>query len=240
VKVLITGSSGKLGKELVKAFPEALHPTHPELELRDRNMVFDYIAQHTPEVVIHLAAMTDVRSCETEQLKAWENNVVATEVLVEACQQEVRECYFIYMSTACVFRGDRGDYVETDVPYPDNFYSLTKLIGEFIAKRMKNHLIVRANFVPREKWKYDRAFTDRFGTYLFADDLALAIEDVVNKRLTGIVHIAGKEKFSMFELAKMTTPNIKPLTLEDIDLPLPRDMSLSSARIKPYELRRKV
>lgn len=240
MRFLITGSSGKLGKELVRIFPASLHPTHPELELRDRQAVFNYIAQHKPEVVIHLAAWTDVRSCETERLKAWENNVVATENLVETCQQEVGECYFIYMSTACVFRGDRGDYVETDVPYPDNFYSLTKLIGEFVAKRMKNHIVIRANFVPREKWKYERAFTDRLGTYLFADDLALAIEDVINKRLAGIVHVAGKEKLSMFELARITTPNIKPMTLEDIDLPLPRDMSLNSVRIKPYELRRKI
>jgi dTDP-4-dehydrorhamnose reductase len=105
---------------------------------------------------------------------------------------------------------------------------------------MKNHLIIRANFVPREKWKYERAFIDRFGTYLFADDLALAIGDVISKRLTGIVHVAGKEKLSMFELARLTTPNIKSMTLKDVDLPLPRDMSLRSVRIKPYELRKEV
>lgn len=240
MRLLVTGSTGKLGKELVKIFPESLHPNHSELELRNRHMVSTYIKEHKPEVVIHLAALTDVRICETERPKAWESNVVATENLVEACQQESEECYFIYMSTACVFRGDRGEYVETDVPYPDNFYSLTKLIGEFISKRMKNHLIIRANFVPREKWKYERAFIDRFGTYLFADDLALAIGDVISKRLTGIVHVVGKEKLSMFELARLTTPNIKSMTLKDVDLPLPRDMSLRSVRIKPYELRKEV
>lgn len=240
MKFFVTGSTGKLGKELVKIFPESLHPNHQELELRDRQMVFTYVAQHKPEAVIHLAALTDVRACEAERLKAWESNVVATENLVEACQQETEGCYFIYMSTACVFRGDRGDYVESDVPYPDNFYSLTKLIGEYVAKRIRNHLIIRANFVPREKWKYERAFTDRFGTYLFADDLALAIGDVISKRLTGVVHVAGQERLSMYELARITTPDVKPMTLEDIDLPLPRDMSLRSVRIKPYELRRKV
>jgi dTDP-4-dehydrorhamnose reductase len=142
------------------------------------------------------------------------------------------------MSTACVFKGDTGDYVETDIPYPDNFYSLTKLIGEFIVKKMKNHLVIRANFVSRERWKYEKAFTDRFGTYLFADDLALAIKDVVGCRLNGTVHLAGKEKLSMFELAKITTPEIKPITMDEIDIPLPCDMSLRSVRIRPYKLRR--
>ena len=170
-------------------------------------------------------------------MKAWENNVIATENLVEACRQ-IGECYFVYMSTACVFRGDKGDYGETDVPYPDNFYSLTKLIGEFVVKRIENHLVIRANFVPREKWKYERAFIDRFGTYLFADDFALAIKDVIERKLTGTIHIAGKEKLSMFELAKITSPKIKPMTMDEIDLPLPRDMSLRSERIRSYELRK--
>jgi dTDP-4-dehydrorhamnose reductase len=240
MRILITGGSGNLGKELVKVFSRSLHPTHQELELRDKSAVFDYVTQHKPEVVIHLAAWTDVRGCEAHRDKAWENNVNSTENLVEACQKRIPECYLVYMSTACVFRGDEGDYVEKDVPYPDNFYSLTKLIGEFIARRIQNHLVIRANFVPREKWKYERAFIDRFGTYLFADDLALAIKDVIRRRLTGTVHIAGKEKLSMFDLARITTPDIKPMTMDNIDLPLPRDMSLRSTVIEPYELRRKV
>jgi dTDP-4-dehydrorhamnose reductase len=239
VKILITGSSGKLGKEVLKICPESLHPAHAELELVDKSLVSNYIAKYEPETVIHLAAWTDVRGCEENKSKAWESNVTATENLVEACQQDDKKCYFVYMSTACVFRGDKGDYTETDLPYPDNFYSLTKLIGEFITKQMKEHLIIRANFVQREKWKYGRAFTDRFGTYLFADDLAKAIKEVVARRLIGIVHIAGKEKLSMFELAKITTPDIKPMTLRDVDLSLPRDMSLRSIRIEPYGLSRK-
>jgi dTDP-4-dehydrorhamnose reductase len=239
MKIFITGGSGRLGTELVKVFPGSLHPSHKKLELKDKSAVFKYIAQHKPEAVIHLAAWTDVRGCEMNKLKAWENNVIATENLVEACRHYVKDCYFVHMSTACVFRGDKGDCVETDIPYPDNFYSLTKLLAEFIVKRLDNYLIIRSNFVSRERWRYERAFVDRFGTYLFADDLALAIKDGVECRLTGIVHITGKEKLSMFELARITTPNIKPMTLEDADLPLPRDMSLRSIRIAPYELRRK-
>jgi dTDP-4-dehydrorhamnose reductase len=240
VKTFITGGSGKLGKELVKIFPRSLHPTHRELELLDKSAVFEYVARHKPETAIHCAAWTDVRGCESNRIKAWENNVIATENLIDACQRYARGCYFVYMSTACVFRGDKGDYVETDLPYPDNFYSLTKLLGEFVVKRLENNLIIRTNFVPRERWRYKKAFTDRFGTYLFADDLALAIKDVIERGLVGIVHVAGEEKLSMFELARITTPDVKPMTMEDMDLPLPKDMSLRSIRIDPYRLRTEI
>jgi dTDP-4-dehydrorhamnose reductase len=104
---------------------------------------------------------------------------------------------------------------------------------------MTNYLVLRGNFVAREKWKYEKAFTDRFGTYLFADDLALAIKDVVERRLNGIVHLAGKEKLSMFELARITTPEIKPITMDEIDIPLPCDMSLRSVRNRYYDLKTK-
>jgi dTDP-4-dehydrorhamnose reductase len=237
--MLITGGSGKLGRELVKLFPESLHPTHPELDLTEGAAVDAYIRDNKPDTVIHVAAWTNVRGCEMDRERALDNNVVATENLVESLQRHVYNCYTVYMSTACVFRGDKGDYTEKDLPYPDNFYGLTKLLGEYAVKRMKNHLILRANFVPREPWKYEKAYIDRYGTYLFTDTLAAAIKEVMSYAKVGILHLVGKEKISMFKLAKITTPNIKPLTMKETHghLPLPRDMSLRSVRIEPYDLR---
>lgn len=234
--MLITGSRGKLGQELLMLFPDALHPGSDELNVTDKNAVFAYIEKNKPDVIVHLAAATDVRKCEAGPEWAYGINVTGTEHLIEACRVHNPGCYFVYMSTACVFFGDRGEYTEEDVPHPKNFYALTKLLAEFVVKRLDNHLILRGNFVARETWPYPKAFTDRFGTYLFADDLARAIKDVLGKKLKGLVHVAGKEKLSMFELAKITTPDVAPMTMEGIDLPLTKDMSLRSVKIAPYEL----
>lgn len=236
--VLITGAHGKLGREVAKEFPGALTPTHQELDVKNTSNVFDFVRLHKPSMIIHLAALTDVRRCESDRESAYEINVQGTENLVSASEKFTPGSRFVYMSTACVFHGDRGDYSEEDVPYPENFYALTKLLGEFVVKKRRNHLIVRGNFVAREKWPYPRAFTDRFGTYLFADDLARAVGDVVNKGMQGIVHIAGEEKLSMFDLAKITTPGILPMTMDDVDIPLTRDMSLRSVKIAPYKITR--
>jgi len=237
-KVLITGGSGKLGAELIEVFTGALHPTRQELDLRAKASVDRYVANENPDVVIHTAALTSVPFCEENRKEAYETNVVGTENLVNACLMYNARCYFVQISTACVFRGDEGNYVETDLPYPKNYYSLTKLLAEFAAKcsGLKS-LIIRTNFAAREKWPYPRAFIDRYGTYLFASDVAAAVKSVVQQKLTGIVHVRGKEKMSMYELAKISTPDVKPMTLAEYQgVPLTVDMTLSSVRLKPFKI----
>lgn len=239
MKVLITGGTGKLGKELVKATPNSLHPTHKELDITNKGALDSFVRENMPDVIIHCAALTGIRDCEENKELAWKVNVEGTENIVKACLEYNRKCYFVYISTACVFYGEKGDYVENDIPYPKNFYSLTKILGEFIVKYsgLKKWLIIRTNFVAREKWPYPKAFIDRYGTYLFADDLASAIKSVTGNNLTGIVHIHGNEKMSMFELAKITTPNVQPMMLAEYNgPPLTVDMSLRSIRIRPFKI----
>lgn len=237
MKTLITGGTGKLGKELVKIFPNSLAPKRDELDITKRESVFGYIKNNLPDIVIHTAAFTDVGRAETERELVWKTNVLGTENLVEACLKHEPNVYFIYMSTACVFDGERGMFTEKDVPGPKNYYSLTKLLGEFVVKRIPNYLIIRTNFVVKEKWPHPKAFTDRCGTYLFAEDVARGIKNVLDEKLTGIVHIVGDKKFTMFELAKLTTPNIQPITLKEYSgPPLTVDMSLDTIRWKKYKI----
>jgi dTDP-4-dehydrorhamnose reductase len=236
-RIMITGGSGKLGKALVALFPVSLHPTHKELELAERDAVFDYIMRNMPDAIIHTAALTGVRECEDDKRKAWSSNVLGTENLVDACLEYNQKTYFVYISTACVFDGHRSFYTEEDIPYPENFYALTKLLGEFVVKKLPNYLIVRTNFVAKEKWRFPKAFIDRFGTYLFADDVARGIKDVIQAKLTGVVHVCGDKKLSMFELARLTTPDVQPMTLNEYNGPrLTIDMTLDTVRWKKYRI----
>ncbi len=238
MKILITGGSGRLGKELIKVFPESLHPSRQQLDLNVPGLVDKYISEGGPDVIIHAAAETSVPYCEENKKEAYETNVGGTENVINACVEHDSNCYFMLVSTACVFRGDVGNYVETDLPYPKNYYALTKLLAESVVIHSKlKSLIVRTNFVARERWPYPRAFTDRYGTYLFASDVASAIESVIKQELTGIVHVCGDQRMSMFELAKITTPDIQPMTLSEYHgVPVTVDMTLSSNRIKPFKI----
>ena len=235
--ILITGGTGALGNELKNIFSNDLFPSHNELDVTNKKMVSDFFTNNDIDTVIHTAAITSVRLCEENKQLAWDTNLEGTKNLVNAVIDSPRKIKFVYLSTACVFDGHFGMYTENSLPYPENFYSLTKLLGESEVKKIKNYLIVRTNFVARKPWPYPKAFTDRFGTYLFSDKVAEGINDIINENLTGIVHIVGDRKLSMFELAKITTSNIEPMTINDYSGPkLTQDMSLETVRWKKYSI----
>ncbi len=235
--LLITGYPGILGRELIKAFPDSIHPTHKELEIGNEDEVNRLFENYKITTIIHAAALTGIRSCEDNKDLAWKSNVKGTENLVNACLKYCPDAYLAYCSTACVFDGHGGMYNENDLPYPENFYALTKLLGEFAVRKLGDTLIIRANFVAKEPWKYPKAFEDRFGTYLYGIDVARAIKEVVDKHLQGVVHIVGDKKMSMLELAKRTSPNVIPMTIKEYSGPkLTMDMSLDTIRWKKYKI----
>ncbi len=237
MSILITGGNGALGTELKKTFPDALTPSHQELDITNKKSIREYIAKDDLELIIHAAALTHIRPCEENKTLAWSTNVEGTKNLVDAVLDKKKNTKFIYISTACVFDGHTGMYKESSIPYPENFYALTKLIGEFEVNRLPDYLIIRTNFVGKKKWPYPHAFVDRFGTYLFAQDVSKGIMDVYKENLSGCVHIVGDKKISMFELAKLTTPEIQPMTIKDYTGPrLTMDMSLDTERWKKYRI----
>ena len=235
--ILVTGGSGSLGSELQKIFPECLSPSSNDLDITNKQNIENYLKTHSIDTVIHTAAITSVRSCEENKKLAWNTNVQGTKNLVDCILKFNSKIKFVYVSTACVFDGNSGMYDEDDIPYPENFYALTKLLGESEISKLSNSVIIRTNFVSKKPWPYPAAFTDRFGTYLFASNVAMGIKEILESDLSGLVHIVGDKKISMYELAKITTPNVLPMKIDEYDGPtLTMDMSLDSKRWKKYSL----
>jgi len=237
LKILLTGGNGILGKEISKNISNCITPSRNELDVTNRKAVFDFIKINKFDLVIHTAALTSIRECENNKKNAWKINVTGTQNIVDALSIYNPNTNLIYVSTACVFKGDEKMYSEKSLPNPANFYSLTKLIGETIVQSLSNHVIIRTNFIAKKKWPYEKAFTDRFGTYLFADDVAIGIKEIYESKQKGIIHLVGDKIFSMYELAKITTPEIKPMTLGDYSGPhLTMNMTLDSINWKKYQI----
>jgi len=239
MKVLITGGSGALGSSLKSVFKDAFSPTHDDMDITNPEEVNKIILDYKPETLIHTAALVDVRECEQDKEKAWLTNVEGTKNIVNALKKLGNDCYFIYLSTACVFAGENEKfYTEDDTPNPKNNYAVTKLNGELEAKKYSNVCIIRTNFAPKTQWKYSKAFTDRFGTYLFTDQVAKGIFDVFEKKEKGIIHIVGDKRINMYELALLSgSKNVGKMSLDDYEgPPVTVDMSLSTNRWKKYKI----
>jgi dTDP-4-dehydrorhamnose reductase len=235
-KIMITGGSGKLGKELLKVYPDAYAPTSKEMNITEPVSVCERIFDVMPQIIIHTAAITDTQICEYDWKRADLVNITGTFNLAYAAEQIGAK--MVYISTACVFDGENAPFDEDSKPAPKNHYAVTKLAAEYVVNNFCTRpLIIRTNFVAKEKWPYQAAFTDRFGSYLFAGDVACAIKHVLDKDTEGTIHVCGDQKMSMYELAKLTTPDVEKMTMADYHGgPLTRDMTLISNRIPPFHI----
>lgn len=242
-KILVTGGNGKLATELRKQF-KCLLADKQELDVTNYIQVENFLKNHKNiDFVIHTAAITSVEKCEKNKELTYNVNVEGTRNLLKAIKQTNPKIKIIYISTPCIFDGKKGDYTEESIAEPENYYGITKLISEELIKSSGlRYLIARVNFVKFDKWEYPKAFTDRYGTYLFADQIATKLVYHINNT-DGILHIVGEEKLSMFELAKITTPDIKKYTMKEYEKEkqnptrLTKDMSMKSLRSDPVKIR---
>lgn len=241
-KILFTGGSGRLGRACKKILPKAQYPNKEELDILESEVINKYLLNKEVDTIVHLAAMASIPGCEEDKKMAYKMNVDGIRNILEAAKKN-RVKHFIYLNTACVFPGTNNDKMENEdsLPYPKHYYGLTKYVAEEIAKTYNSDnmrvTVVRTNFTSMP-WEYPRAFTDRFGTYLFAQGVAKGLKDIIKEKPNQpIIHICGEKKISMYDYAVAGGSNVAPMTLKDYKgTPLTKNMSLTSKYWKLYKL----
>lgn len=228
--VLLTGGTGRLGRELVTLLPGITAPSHAELDVTDPGGVSAAVERIGPRVIVHAAAYTDVAGAERERAACWRVNVEGTRNVARAARAAGAK--LVLISTDYVFDGQRGQYREEDTPGPVvNYYALTKLVAEEAARAAPEHLILRTSFRPRQ-WPYDTAFTDVFTSQDYVDiiapEIALAITHSA-KIAFDVLHVAGDRK-SVYELARRRKPDVTPASKATAGVGLPDDVSLDTSR----------
>ena len=150
MKVLVTGSQGQIGTEMVRLGDDEFRVvglTRRDLDITDQNAIARRLDEHEPDLLVNCAAYTAVDRAEDEAALAYRVNADAVGWLGEAC--EAHDVGVIHFSTDYVFDGTKdGTYAEDDPANPLNVYGASKLEGE---KRLRGatdrHLILRVSWV---------------------------------------------------------------------------------------------
>lgn len=219
MKILVTGSSGQLGTDVVALLKERGHTVIPadlpEFDITDKECVENFIEKNSPDALIHLAAYTAVDKAESEKEICRRVNAQGTENIAKVCGE--KGIKMLYTSTDYVFGGDGENFFETDAPVnPCNVYGETKLAGEEAVKKYCNeYFIVRISWVfgiHGKNFVYTmlklsetkdelNVVADQVGSPTFTPDLSRLIGDMIVTSKYGTYHATNEGICSWAEFA---------------------------------------
>jgi len=230
-RILITGASGQLGNSVVNQLFgkyellatdisnnkfNTLNIPFSILDITDIEQIKNILTNFNPDVIINLAAFTDVDGCELNPDKVYLLNAKSVEMLSNNFDGQ-----FIQISTDYVFDGYNGPYSEDDGTNPISIYGKTKLEAEKILQdNINNWCILRTNVLfdyynnteaSFIKWIIDslkanksiNVVDDQWNNPTWTQNLAEIIELVINKNVTGLYNYGGAVYLNRFEFTKI-------------------------------------
>ena len=258
MRILVTGSAGMLGSALCPELEKKKHFVFDTditlegskyLDVRDYQQVRKKVEETKPDIVMHLAAETDVDKCELEPDHAFLTNTIGTQNVALVCQKQKIE--MVYISTIGVFYGDKIEpYTEFDEPNPINIYGKSKLEGEKIVQNLLHrYYIVRAGWMigggPKRDKKFVgkiikltnetnclKAVNDKIGSPTYTFDFSRCLADLIQTGFYGLYHCTNKGYCTRYDVAKkiielLGKPNIKVEPVSSAYFPLPAQRARS-------------
>ena len=156
-RVLVTGAAGFIGSQLCDRLQKRgltlkgldnfnNHLYTPSLK-RDRMVHFDIdiwgcdlrdeiklealLREFKPDTIVHLAAMAGVRDSMGKEKSYHQNNIDATQNLIDVCKNHLPDTRIVYASTSCVYAGSPVPWTEGQESGKQlNAYGYTKWANE--------------------------------------------------------------------------------------------------------------
>ncbi len=218
LKLLITGSNGLMGSNIIPVLQrdyKIIPAIEEEWDICDSDRGLQILHETRPDVLLNLAAVTDVDGCEEKLEIACRVNGKGPGVLAEICAK--LGIKLVQISTDYVFNGRKvTPYLEDDLPDPISAYGKSKLIGEqAVLSRSSNNLVIRTewiygkggiNFIEkvtklgREEGRIS-VVNDQLGSPTFARDLAEPIVALLENDKAGIYHVTNSGSCTWFQFA---------------------------------------
>ena len=219
MKILITGSKGQLGhdlmNELEKRGIEYIGVDVEEMDITDADACRRVITEAAPDAVIHCAAYTAVDAAEDNVELCRKINAEGTKNIAEVCRD--LDIKMMYISTDYVFNGEgTRPWEPDDHREPLNIYGLTKYEGEvYIERLVKKFFTVRIawvfgvngkNFIKtmlrlgKERGAVS-VVDDQIGSPTYTYDLARLLVDMIQTEEYGRYHATNEGLCSWYEFA---------------------------------------
>jgi len=258
MRVLIVGSRGMLGAELMTEF-SAVHEAQgadlPDLDITQLEQCLARVENSRPDIIINAAAFTRVDECETRETEAYQVNGYGPGNLAIAAAAV--GSLLVQYSTDYIFDGKKKEpYVEEDAPNPQSVYGKSKLLGEdLVRENCSNHLILRTswlfgrngpNFIrtildAARKGASLRVVDDQKGSPTYANDIAAHTRVMVESHCRSIYHLTNSGSCTWYDLARKSlewaglgnTP-VVPVPTSEYPRPAPRPANsiLANARLE--------
>jgi dTDP-4-dehydrorhamnose reductase len=264
-KILIIGASGNLGQSLYSHLKTEHEVTgtyynNPlaglrRLDIRDGPSTAQIIRDCRPDIIMVAGGLTDVDLCEKNRELAFSVNVLGIKNITENFNGKT-----IYFSTDFVFDGEKGNYLEDDATGPLNHYGITKSQAEKTILESGDNIVARVAVLyggPIRKGKFTdycimklsegktvNAITDHIRSPTFIPDLPPAVDALIEKNHSGIIHACGPETLSAYDMAKTIQERIgkgkvNPVASKDYSQTAqrPKKSSLNTSKLKSLGIR---
>jgi dTDP-4-dehydrorhamnose reductase len=258
-KILITGASGQLGNSVLNQLYgkydllatdinsnniNTLNIPFVVLDISDIEQIKNTLSNFNPNVIINLAAFTDVDACELNPDRAYLLNTKSVKMLSENFYGQ-----FIQISTDYVFDGYNGPYKEDDNTNPISVYGKTKLNAEKVLRDLKKHwCILRTNVLYDYyhntvasfiRWVIDslesnisiEVVDDQWNNPTWTQSFAEVIELVINKNVKGLYNYGGADYLSRIKFAQiiadifnLNKTLISPINTDSLNQAAPRPL----------------
>jgi dTDP-4-dehydrorhamnose reductase len=230
--ILITGGSGFAGRNLIRRispFAKVYSTWHThvveegqsiksvKLDITNSEEVQKVISDISPEIIIHAAAIANLKLCRENQSKSYEVNVRGTYNIARAAEKAGAR--MIYISSDLVFDGSRSYYKEEDIPEPICYYGKTKYEGEkIVASVNSNYCITRSALIYGyglglsqpfsqviiEKLSHGisvELYKDEYRSPIYIKNFCDIIFEIsLNDQIHGLYNICGTQRLSRFDL----------------------------------------
>ena len=246
MRILITGGAGMLAGALNRVFRDGndvLTLPKSEMDITNREKVLKIVNAFQPALILNAAAFTNVDACEKIPEQAFRVNAWGAGNMALAAR--LAGAQLIHFSTDFVFDGTKGaPYREEDTPRPLSTYGQSKLAGEkFIRQVHQKHYIIRTAWLfgaggknllstlhtLLQQKQIIRVSNNQWGSPTYTQDLAGAVQALVQKATPGTYHLSNSGCCTRFELAQEAVRYlgcpadlVQPVTAAELKLPAPR------------------